>query len=224
MAREQVVLITGSSSGIGRATAYRFAKAGARVIMTYNKGKARGETARKNCVKLGAADTLLIHLDVMDDKSVRDALRTVKRKYGAVDFLINNTGTALVKAFKEHTARDIERQVRTNLEGMMKLTLAFLPIVKKGIVNIASEAGKTAYSGMAVYCGTKFGMRGFTQALAMEHPRLKIFCVNPDLTATRLTGYQGRPPEEVAETVFRAASGQVDYEPGGDVDVRKVMG
>src|SRR4030043_855096 len=80
----------------------------------------------------------------------------------------------------------------------LKLTRSFLPYIRKGIINIASAAGKTAYAEMSVYCGTKFGVRGFTQALAEEHTRLKICCVNPDMTATRLTGYEGRPPSDVA--------------------------
>lgn len=76
---------------------------------------------------------------------------------------------------------------------------------------------------MSVYCGTKFGVRGFTQALAKEHKHIKICCVNPDMTATRLTGYKGRPPSDVAEVVFRIASGDIKVVHGGDVDVWKIM-
>ncbi len=217
------VLTTGSSSGIGSEIAYRFARANARVILTYCKGKMRGETAEKECLRRGAIDTTLLCLDVMDDKSISQAARTVKRKYGAIDFLVNNAGVSVHKRFKEQTAKDIDRQLRTNLEGLIKVTHAFLPLVKKGIINIASVAGKEAHAGHAVYCGTKFGVRGFTQALALEYERLKICCVNPDRTSTHLTGYKGRPPEEVAEVVFRVAIGQVKPE-HGDVDVSDVMG
>ncbi len=96
------------------------------------------------------------------------------------------------------------------------MTSAFLPLVRKGIINIASAAGQTAYEKMSVYCGSKFVVRGFTQALAIEYPRLKICCVNPDMTATRLSDYQGRPPQEVAEVIFRAVSGQVRCQKGGE--------
>ncbi|MDQ5985279.1 MAG: hypothetical protein CSYNP_00987 [Syntrophus sp. SKADARSKE-3] len=104
------------------------------------------------------------------------------------------------------------------------MTHAFIPLVKNGIVNVASAAGKEAYENMSVYCGTKFGVRGFTQGLAIEHPRLNICCVNPDETATHLSGYQGRPPEEVAEVIFRVVSGKIKCDGGGDVDVWDVMG
>ena len=221
--KAQVVLITGSSSGIGRETAYRFARAGARLVLTYYKGKTRGEAAERRCRRLGVADTLLLHLDVMNNESIAEAAMKVKRKYGYIDFLINNAGTGVFNPFKKQTIKDIERQIRTNLEGLIKVTRAFLPQVKKGIINIASAAGKEAYEEMSVYCGTKFGVRGFTQTLALEYPRLKVCCVNPDETATRLSGYRGRPPQEVAEVIFRAASGQVGCEKGGDVDVWKIM-
>lgn len=219
----KVVLITGSSSGIGRETAYRFAQAGAKLVLTYNRGETRGERAERRCRKLGAKDTLLLHLDVTDDRSISEIVKRVLKKYGRVDFLINNAGTGVFIPFKEHTMKDIERQIRTNLEGLIKLTRAFLPYIKKGIINIASAAGKTAYAEMSVYCGTKFGVRGFTQALAEEQPRLRICCVNPDMTATRLTGYEGRSPSEVAEVIFKAASGVIKVTPGGDADVWKIM-
>jgi hypothetical protein len=61
------------------------------------------------------------------------------------------------------------------------------------------------------------------QALAEEHPRLRICCINPGMTATRLTGYEGRPPSEVAEVIFKAASGAIKVAHGRDVDVWKIM-
>ncbi len=218
----QVALITGSSSGIGRETAYRFARAGSGVVVTYFRGRARGEAAERKCRRLGAADTLLLDLDVTDDASIRRAAVSVKRKYGKIDFLVNNAGVGVFNPFRGQTPREIERQIRTNLEGLIKVTRAFLPLVRKGIINIASVAGKEPYAEMSVYCASKFGVRGFTRSLALEHPRLRVCCVNPDMTATRLSGYRGRPPEEVAEAVFRAATGAAPCD-GGDVDVWDVM-
>ncbi|HEY6000714.1 MAG TPA: SDR family oxidoreductase [bacterium] len=220
----KVVLVTGSSSGIGRETAYRFAGAGARIVLTYCRGKGRGEAAERRCLELGADQALLARLDVTDAASVRALARRVRSRFGFVDVLVNNAGVGRFVPFREQTARDIERQVRTNLEGLMRVTHAFLPLVRGAIVNVASAAGETAYAGMAAYCGTKFGVRGFTQALAAEERRLRICCVNPDETSTRLSGYQGRPPSEVAEVVFRAASGRAGCRGGGDVDVWTELG
>lgn len=219
----QIVLITGSSSGIGRETAYRFAREGAKVVLTYYRGKTRGESAEKRCRKLGAADTLLLHLDVTDNKSVAGAAAKVKDRYGHIDFLINNAGTGTFKHLKKQTTADIERQIRTNLEGLIKVTRAFLPLVRTGVINVASAAGKEAYEEMSVYCGSKFGVRGFTQALALEHPGLRVCCVNPDQVATRLSGYVGRPPEDVAEVIFRTASGRTGCKHGEDADVWEII-
>jgi NAD(P)-dependent dehydrogenase (short-subunit alcohol dehydrogenase family) len=221
--RGQVVLITGSSSGIGREIAYRFAKEGARLVLTFNKGKSRGQEVERRCRRLGAEDTLLIHLNVMDIISIRDALKRVRKNFKGVDFLINNAGMGVFLSFKDQTLKDIEQQIRTNLEGLIKVCRIFLPFIRRGIANVASAAGKTAFTEMSVYCGTKFGVRGFTQALAEEFPKIKIFCVNPDMTATRLTGYEGRPPSDVAEAIFRAVSGRIKVAQGGDVDVWRVI-
>jgi NAD(P)-dependent dehydrogenase (short-subunit alcohol dehydrogenase family) len=221
--RGQIVFVTGSSSGIGRETAYRFAQEGSKLVLSFNKGKSRGEKAERRCRRLGAEDTLLIHLNVMDDLSIKNALRRVRKKFGGVDFLINNAGVGVFLPFKDQTLKNIEMQIRTNIEGLIKVCHIFLPFVRRGIINVASAAGKTAYADMAAYCGTKFGVRGFTQAFAEEFPQLKIFCINPDMTATRLTGYEGRPPSEVAETIFRAVSGKIKVVQGGDVDVWRVI-
>ncbi len=218
-----IILITGSSSGIGRETAYRFAREGWRVILTYYRGRTRGERAEAKCRALGAPKTLLLHLDVMDRGSIAAARGRVARAFGKIDFLINNAGVGVLVPFRKQTAGDIERQIRTNFLGLVDATRAFLPRVRKGIVNIASAAGEEAYAEMSTYCGTKFGLRGFTQALAQENPAMRIGCVNPDQTATHFSGYVGRPPSEVAEVVYRTVTGAAKMNATYDVDVWEVI-
>jgi short-subunit dehydrogenase len=87
------------------------------------------------------------------------------------------------------------------------------------IINIASGAGQTGFAELAPYCATKFGVRGFTQALAQEISSPKIYAVNPDMTKTRLSGFQGRPPEHVARIVLNTAKGKYRKKSGGDVNV-----
>src|SRR5665647_2180322 len=83
--------------------------------------------------------------------------------------------------------------------------------------------GRRDWCGGAVlptYCATKWGLRGFVKALALEHPDKRIVSVHPTVTATRMNDLQGMPPERVAEVVLAVARGDIAVEPGGDVDVR----
>ena len=221
--KNKTVFITGTSSGIGKETAFRFASTGARVVLTYHKKKKEGRRTEKHCVELGADDTLLLHLDVMNDKSIADAIKQTRKKYGNIDILINNAGTGVVKPFKDNSTNEIEQQLRTNLEGLIKVTHAFIPHVREAIINVGSFLSKNAFPDMAVYCASKFGVRGFTQSLAQELPDLRICCVNPDLTATPLTGNEGRPPELVADIIFKVASRKIRVKKGGDVDVWEIL-
>jgi 3-oxoacyl-[acyl-carrier protein] reductase len=215
----KVVFITGSSNGIGRQTAFKFAAERAKIILTYCSDKSGGFKTRKRCGELGAAETLLIKLDLRENRSIVNTMDEVVKTYGKIDILINNAGVAVWKPLQKQDLTDIENQVRTNLEGLIKMTRTCLPYVKDMIINIASGAGQTAFADLAPYCATKFGVRGFTQALAQEISRLKIYAVNPDMTKTRLSGFQGRPAEQVAEVVFNTAKGKYRKPSGSDINV-----
>jgi 3-oxoacyl-[acyl-carrier protein] reductase len=215
----KVVLITGSSNGIGRETAFKFASEKARVALTYCSDGPGGHKVKAKCRELGAAETLLVRLDVIDNKSIADVVDNVVKTFGKIDILINNAGVAVWKPLQKQKFTDIEDQIRTNLEGLIKMTLTCLPYVKDMIINIASGAGQTGFADLAPYCATKFGVRGFTQALAEEISRLKIYAVNPDMTKTRLTGFQGRPAEQVAQVVLNTAKGKYKRSSGSDINV-----
>ncbi len=217
--KNKSVLITGSSAGIGEQTAYKFAAEGCKVTVTYNKGRVAGENVAKKCKELGAADVLLLNLDVTDDKSIKSAVKAAVKKFGAIDILINNAGVIVWKSLAEQSFADIENQIRTNLEGLIKMTKECLPHVSV-IVNVASGAGKSAYADLTTYCATKFGVRGFSQSLAKEG--VKVYVVNPGMTATRMTNFRGVSPEKVAQVILDTAKGR-HGKPGSDVDVWEVL-
>ena len=221
--KNKVVFVTGSSIGIGRQTAYQFAQEKATVVVTYYKEKEEAEKTCKTCQELGAASTLLIKLNLMDDESILHAVDEVAQEYKKIDILINNAGTLSWTTLQNQNFKDIETQVRTNLEGLMKMTRACLPYVKDTIINIGSIAGTTGMEELTVLCATKFGVRGFTQALAKELPHINVYSVNPDFIATRMTDFQGRPPEEVARVVVNVAKGVYGLPSGSDVDVWRVI-
>lgn len=215
----KVVLITGASLGIGRETAFKFANEECNVIVTYYKDKKEGKETAEKCLELGAANLLLLQLNVMDNSSIKNCVRKTIAKFGHIDILINNAGIVVWKSLKEQSFEDIENEARTNLEGLIKMTRECLPHIKEAIINISSGAGKSAYAGLSTYCATKFGIRGFTQALARELRGIRVISVNPGSTATRMTGYSGTKPEKVAEIILMAAKGEIKPDSSRDIDV-----
>lgn len=213
------VFITGASQGIGEATLYEFARAGWDVRFSYYKNRKDALRVAQKCSELGSADVGFVQLDITSDSSIKKCVR----KIGKVDVLINNAGFLSYKKFEKQTFKDIELECRTNLEGLMKLTLVFLPYVRKQVVNVSSRAGQIAHAGLVSYCGTKFGVRGFTQAIADEVKRLKFICVNPGLTSTSMTDFEGVAPSKVGEIIFRAVVGKVRVRSGGDVNIWKMV-
>ncbi len=223
MGEGKTVLITGSSLGIGRETAYQFANNGWSVILTYNKDRKPAVEAAKKCEALGAKDVLVIKLDITKNASIQNAVKKIVKKFKKITVLVNNAGVVVINQFTKQTLGDIEKQVRTNLEGLMKVTKECLPYVASMVINVASVAGKTPFATVAPYCATKFGIRGFTQALALEQKSLKIYAVNPGVTATRMTNFRGVPPEKVAGIIFNAAVGKYKISSGGDIDIEEYL-
>ncbi len=221
--KSKIVLVTGSSVGIGRETAYQFAQENATVVVTYYKEKEEAEKTCKTCLELGAADTSLVTLNLMDDNSILLAVDEVVKEHNKIDILVNNAGTLSWTLLQNQSFMDIATQVRTNLEGLIKMTRACLPHVKNTIINIGSIAGTVGMEELTVLCATKFGVRGFTQALAKEVPHINVYAINPDFIATRMTNFQGRPPEEVARVVVNVAKGRYELPSGSDIDVWKVV-
>jgi short-subunit dehydrogenase len=148
----------------------------------------------------------------------KDCIKKIIHHHDHIDILVNNAGVSEIKPFLEQEAQDIEYQVAINLTGLMILTKEALPFTKDAIINIASGAGYEGVSGLAPYCATKFGVRGFSQALAKE-VKIKVIVVNPGTTATRMTNFRGVPPEKVAKVVLHACQGKYNVISGGDVNV-----
>src|SRR5271157_385560 len=131
----KVVFITGSSIGIGREDAYKFSEEGCKVVITYYRDRKEAEEVSKECLKLGASETLVIQLDVMDNKSIKEAVKQAAGKFKKIDILVNNAGIVVWKKLKDQSRDEIEEQVRTNLEGMIKMTKECLPYVTDKIIN-----------------------------------------------------------------------------------------
>ncbi|HEY9421504.1 MAG TPA: SDR family oxidoreductase, partial [Thermoanaerobaculia bacterium] len=171
---------------------------------------------------LGAPDVWTHRLDLEDPSSIESFAREAAGRCGEISVLINNAGVIVWKPLQEQDDHDVSRQIGTNLVGAILLTRALLPHVST-VLNVGSDLSTFGMARLTVYCAAKFGLRGFTQALALEHPGIRVLCVNPDRTATGMNDFQGRDPAVTAEVIWRAAEGLYDVPSGGDVNVWEVV-
>jgi len=161
---ERAVLITGCSTGIGRATADRLARRGWTVYAT-----ARRPEVIKDLADAGAR---VLPLDVTDEQSIRDAVDVVTAEAGCVSVLINNAGYGLQGPVEEAPLEEVRRQFETNVFGLVQLTQLVLPGMRSQgwgrIVNISSMGGRMTLPGGGFYHGTKYALEAISDALRFE--------------------------------------------------------
>ena len=231
------ILITGASSGIGKATALRFQSEGWNVIATMRDPSGSD---------LGAHDgTLVTRLDVTDPASITDAIAKGMDRFGTVDVLLNNAGYGAYGPLEAFSTDRIRRQFDTNVIGLLEVTKAVLPGMRARragtIINISSIGGQVTFPLGTLYHGTKFAVEGLSEALHYELEPLGIHVriVEPGMIKTdfggrsfdfamaeELTDYaptaacMGRlfgtlaanpsPPELVADVIWQAATATGD--------------
>jgi NADP-dependent 3-hydroxy acid dehydrogenase YdfG len=191
----KTAIVTGASSGIGRATARALADAGVRVA-----GGARR-------VELLETDVAL-ELDVTDPASSSRFVAEAVEQLGGVDILFNNAGLALGRApFDESTEEDESTVFNTNVNGVVRMTRLVLPHIRDGghIVNMGSVAGRQAYENAASYVTSKFAVRGFTYALREDllgRP-IRITTVDAGLVETEFSVVRFYGDTEKAGAVYK---------------------
>jgi len=215
------VLITGASKGIGEEIAYRFAREGYNLGLCYCKDKNGAEKIGKKCKDLGSGEIFFIELDLRKDESIREAIKKFVGNFGKIDFLINNAGVVRGKPALKHSFEDLQEIVDVNVSGLMKMTTEAVKNMGGGvIVNVSSGAAHEVYEHIIPYCASKFAVRAYTIGLGLELPRkIRVYSVNPGLTATRMTNFKGVHPSVVAEVVYDAALEKKGLKSGEDVDV-----
>lgn len=191
----QVILITGASSGIGMAVAKAFAKEGGSLMLAARRLDRLSELAA-TCQALGVPCEIM-GTDVQDYPQVLRLIEKTIQKYGRIDVLVNNAGLGIFAPFHLQSWENVNRTLRTNLEGALAMCHAVIPhMIKRRsgvIVNVSSVVGKRAVPTLAAYCASKFGLWGFSQALRLElHPQgihVCHFC--PTATATEFQAVAG---------------------------------
>lgn len=164
MAISKAVLITGCSTGIGRATALRLVKAGHTVYATARKVETLQDLAAAGCKVMA--------LDVCDEASIRRAVSTVEQEQGAVGVLINNAGYGSEGPIEEVPMEEVRRQFETNVFGLTILTKLVLPGMRKQgwgkVVNLSSMGGRMTLPGGGFYHATKYAVEAISDALRFE--------------------------------------------------------
>lgn len=190
MLKDKVALITGAAQGIGYAVSESFAKQGADVVLTDYNPKvtdAAAELAKKYDSKITG-----IVMNVMDDKSIQDALDQVVKDFGKLDYVVNNAGGGVLKPFAELTNEDFDNTVNLDLRGTFQCMRAEIKLfLKQGfgsIVNTGALGSVYNPGGMGAYNAAKNGIMGMTQAAAVDYAdkNIRVNCVAPGLTKTPL--------------------------------------
>ena len=201
------VLITGASSGFGKAMAHRFAKEGWNLIVTGRREDRLNELSNELTAQFGV-EVLVKVFDVQNRKEVFDALSNDDR-LDDVDVLVNNAGLALGRDyFDEAHLDDWETMIDTNLKGLLYVSKAMLPyFIKNGrghIINIGSTAGKEVYEKGNVYCATKSSVEAISQAMRIDMLRhkIKVTAIHPGAAETEFSVVRFKGDETMAKTVY----------------------
>lgn len=228
----RVALVTGSTRGIGRVTAFKLAEAGATVVVT-GRSEERAKEVAKQIERETGSRAMGVGLDVGDPKSIEEAYSKVKETFGGVDILVNNAGINRDTLFLRMKFEDWEEVLRVNLTGTFLMTQKVVKdMVKKRwgrIINLSSVVAFTGNVGQANYTATKAGIVGFTKTLAKELAgrNITVNAVAPGFIETDMTealpqdikeaylrqipmGRFGKP-EEVANVILFLASDLAGY-------------
>lgn len=165
------IVITGASSGIGKATAKHFAQQGWQVAATMR-------TPSKETALTEIDNISLYQLDVTDQASIDNAAEAILNDFGTVDVVLNNAGYGLAGPFEAASPEQIKRQFDTNVFGLMEVTRAFLPHFRANkagmFLNVSSIGGRVTFPYISLYHSTKWAVEGFSESLAYELGQLGI--------------------------------------------------
>ena len=224
----KVVLVTGASSGIGRATALAFAGTGARLLLCARRLELLLEL-ESSLIAAGAETVLLFRLDVRDRKAVEAAMAALPPDWASIDVLVNNAGLSrgMTKVY-EDDPENWEEMIDTNIKGLLYVTRAVVPgMVARGaghVISLGSVAGYITYANGAVYCASKAAERAISEGLkidlmgtAVRVTSVAPAMVEPDFCRIRFRGDEERAakvyqnitplqPEDVADAILWAAT------------------
>lgn len=206
--KNKIVLITGATSGIGRACAHKFASMGADIILNGRKVELM-EEIKNELVALGV-DVLLLPFDVRDREAMRSAVDSLEAKWKNIDVLINNAGLVFgVDKEFEGSLDEWDIMIDTNIRALLAMTRMVVPaMVERGaghIINIGSIAGDAAYPGGSVYCATKAAVKALSDGLRIDlvDTPLRVTNIKPGMVETNFSVTRYRGDKEKADAFYK---------------------
>jgi NADP-dependent 3-hydroxy acid dehydrogenase YdfG len=204
----QVVAVTGASSGIGEATALACAQAGAAVALAARRVDRIEQLAQRIVEQGGRA--IAVETDVGEESQATEFVRRAASELGRLDVLVNNAGVMLLGPIENAPTEEWRRMIHANVFGVLYCTHAALPLMREQgsghVVNVSSVAGRVARAGSGVYNLTKFGVGAFSESLRQEGVGIgvRVTLIEPGAVATELPGHN-RP--EVLEQMAKRFAG-----------------
>lgn len=187
--KSKVVIITGASSGIGLATAFEFARRGAKVVMAARSLEKMNTYA--DTVKQLGGDVLTVKADVGKEEDCRNLIETTVREFGKIDILINNAGVSMRALFEDLKMEVFRRVMETNFWGTVYCTRYALPYIIKeqgSVVAVSSITGYAPLPARSAYAASKYAIHGFMETLRMEMKRkgVHVMVAAPGFTASNI--------------------------------------
>ncbi len=209
MNNKKIVLITGATSGIGKATSIKFAKEGYDIIITGRRGHLLKEL-KYHLESNFEVSVLDLNFDIRNLESVNISINSISKEWKEIDILVNNAGLAAgIDPFQNGSIDDWEQMIDTNIKGLLYISKVVSQIMisnKKGhIINIGSIAGKDVYANGNVYCATKFAVDALTKGMRidlLEH-NIKVSQIAPGAVETEFSLVRFHGDKEKANNVYK---------------------
>lgn len=228
MIRDKIVFISGASSGIGEATARRFAKEGA-ILLLCARNMEKLHSLKGELEKEYGAKVYVYELDVRDKKAIDEVFENIPKELRNIDILVNNAGLAQgLEKVQEGAPEEFDVVIDTNIKGLLYLTRKIVPTMienQKGhVINMGSVAGIHAYPGGTIYCATKAAVKFISDGLRMDivHTPIRVTNIQPGIVETNFSvirfhgdkeraakvyeGIKPLTPEDIADIVLYTAS------------------
>ncbi len=205
----KIALITGATSGIGRAAAFKFSENGYNVIITGRRKERLNSIAREIRKKSGAQVHPLC-FDIRSMKEVQKSVASLPGQWKKIDVLVNNAGLAAgLSDIQDGNAGDWETMIDTNIKGLLYISKAVIPLfIKNGtghIINIGSIAGKETYAKGNVYCATKHAVDALTKSMRIDllSHGIRVTGIHPGAVETEFSLVRFHGDEQKAKNVYR---------------------